>query len=160
MTRTRRALVAVARFLLDWRTGLTIAASLFVAILLVVVVLGARIATDALDARDSTATAATRRIDKLNDRIEELGTQLTLQAAINGQRLGELSEQVAALQEQVRQLGGEPVVVVDPRQPDRTTTTTTTAPPTTSSTTTTTAPPPPPEDDCRVELLGICIGGR
>lgn len=158
MMRFRRAVIAVARFFLDWRTGLTLAASLFVAILLVVVVLGARIAIDALEARDNTASSATRRIDQLNDRIEELGSQLTLQASVNGVRLGELSEQVAALQEQVRQLGGEPVVVDDPRQ--QVTTSTTTAAPPPPPTTTTTAPPP--EDDCRVvEVLGRClIGGR
>ena len=155
----RRAVLATLRFLFDWRTGLTLLASLVVALVLVVVITGARTTQDALDARQRTAVAASRRIDKLNDRIGDLAEQLVTSAYSNGQQLGALSDQVAALQEQVRQLGGEPVVV----HPAGTTSTTqpgttpTTRPP--SSTTTTTAPKPKPNPPrCRgINVLGICV---
>lgn len=158
MTWHRRAVLSTVRFLFDWRTGLTVLASLLVALVLVVVVTGARTTQNALDARQRTAVAATRRIDRLNDRIEELGAELVVAAYSNGQRLGELSDQVAALQEQVRQLGGDPVIVNDPattttrpRQTATTTSTTTTTKP--LSTTTTTTP-------CRLTVAGRCIGGH
>lgn len=152
----RRAVLATIRFVLDWRTGLTLLASLVVALVLVVVITGARTTQDALDARDRTAVAAARRIDKLNDQIEDLGAQLVTSAYSNGRRIGQLSDQVAALQEQVRQLGGEPVVVVTPTAQPTPTTSTPAPPPTT---TTTTPPAPPGDPDDRFCIGPICIGG-
>lgn len=103
--------------------------------------------------------AASRRIDILNQQIDELGKELTAEARTNGARIGELTEQVSVLQEQVRQLGGEPVVVnvAEPRSSPTPATTTTTTP---SPTTTTTTPPDPQEEppDDGTCLLGFCIG--
>jgi hypothetical protein len=113
----------------DWRTGLTLLASLVVALVLAVVITGARTTNDALEARNRTASAATRRIDMLNEKIDRLGAELAVaneNAVDNGNRIGQLDAQIGALQEQVRALGGRPVVP---------TTTTTTRPPSTTTTT-------------------------
>jgi hypothetical protein len=125
------------RWLSNWRNGATLVASLLVALVAFVVIDASQARQDALDARNRTAATATRRIDKLNDRIEALGTMLFEQADANGQRIGELTTQISALQEQVRQLGGKPVVVVN-----GTGTTSTTS--MSSTTTTTTRRPPTP----------------
>lgn len=137
----RRAMFSTIRFLLDWRTGLTFCASLFVALLLAVVVTGAQTTREALDTRNRTAAAAARRIDLLNERIEILSGSVE----DNNRVIGELRQQVADLSEQVRQLGGEPVVRTSTTSGQ---TTTTTAP---SETTTTTAAPEPDDDD-------FCVG--
>ena len=147
--------MTVLRWVSDWRNGAVVAASAFVALVAFVTIDASVARNDALEARNRTAAAATRRIDLLNDRIEALGDQLAASAYSNGERIGALALQVAALQEQVRQLGGEPVIVNHPS------TTTTAAPQTTTttrprgrpSTTTTTRP-------CRApEVAGICIEG-
>jgi hypothetical protein len=130
------------RWLSNWRNGATLVASLLVALVAFVVIDASQARQDALDARNRTAATATRRIDKLNDRIEALGTMLFEQADANGQRIGELTAQVEALSQQVRDLGGTPIVVqpsassssssqqptttTAPRAPSPTTTTTTT----------------------------------
>lgn len=107
-------------------------------------------AKESLDARARTAAAATRRIDLLNDRIEDLSAEIEA----NGVVIGQLRGEIAALQEQIRQMGGDPVVV-------RTTTTTTQRPtPTTTPSTTTTTQPAPQEEppDGEICLFFICIG--
>lgn len=148
----------IVRWLFDWRTGLTVCCSLVVALVLVVVVAGARTTHDALAARDRTSAAASRRIDMLNQRIEEL----TDEAKGNGARIGQLLDQINVLSEQVRRLGGRPVVTVvtEPRPSSSTSsttpprsTTTTTQPRRPPSTTTTTTPPR------RTCIVGICLGG-
>lgn len=139
------------RWLFNWRNGATVVVSLVVALVAFVVIDASRARDAAIDARNQTAAAATRRVDLLNDRIEELGGQLALSSESNGARLGALAEQVAALQEQVRQLGGDPVIVVRPAPPP--------SPPTTSTTTSTTSPPTTTTTLCRVNVLGRCIGG-
>ena len=147
--------MTVLRWVSDWRNGAVVVASAFVALVAFVTIDASVARNDALEARNRTAASASRRIDLLNDRIEALGDQLAAAAFSNGERIGALAYQVAALQEQVRQLGGEPVIVNQP------TTTTTTAPQTTTTTTrprgrpsTTTTRP------CRApEVAGICIEG-
>lgn len=154
MTHLRAVARAVGRWAADWRTGAAVAATAFVALLIVIVVSSTTTTQDALDARQATASAASRRIDRFNARIEELGTEISTAAFTNGVRIGELADQVAALQEQVRQMGGDPVVpstttTTSTTRPRSATTTTTTRPP---STTTTTRP-------CAVSVAGRCIGG-
>lgn len=144
---------ASIRTLVDWRTGAMVLATVVVALVIAVVITGAQTTRAALDTRNQTALAATRRIDLLNERINELGSQLVAQAESNGERLGQLSEQVAALQEQVRQLGGEPVIVAAPYASSTSTTAAAS-----STTTSTTAASPPPESG-GVCLGPICIGG-
>lgn len=153
MTRLRAAGQALGRWAADWRTGAAVAATAFVALLIVVVVSSTLTTQDALDARQATAAAASRRIDRLNARIEELGDEISTAAFTNGVRIGELADQVAALQEQVRQMGGEPVVIVEPRRSDSTTTSTSTTSTTRPSSTTTTTRP------CTLNVAGRCIGG-
>lgn len=152
---------ALRRWVADPRTGMAVAVSLLAAAVIATVLISGITAQRALGSRDQTGAAASRRVDLLNERIEELGDRLVEENRENGIRIGELSDQVAALQEQVRQLGGIPVVVVS-----TTTTTTGPAPATTTSmtqpppTTTTTQPPPeePPPDDGGICLGPICIG--
>lgn len=147
-----RPLRAFLGWFADWRNGATVVASVGVAVVAFVLIDASMARNDALEARNRTAAAATRRIDILNDRIEELGADLVESAASNGLRLGVLSEQVAALQEQVRQLGGEPVIVNPPSTTTTTRpgTTTTSSPPSTTTTTT-----PPPEEP---PAGGLCLG--
>lgn len=59
-------------------------------------------ASQAIDSR----AASSRRIDLLQAQIEALRARLERQAT----EAGQLREQIAALSEQVRQLGGRPVV--------------------------------------------------
>lgn len=148
------------RWMFDYRTGAMVAASLLAAAVIGMVILSGLATRDALHARQATAEAATRRIDRLQDEIHDLGEQLTADARANGHRIGELTDQIAVLQEQVRQLGGTPIVVQAPRSSRST-------PPTTAPRpTTTTAPKPqpaptttttPPRRGC---VLVVCIGGK
>lgn len=147
---TRRA--RVWRWATDWRNGATLAATLFMVVLLVFV-------TDAIDGRReafralerqtaqqvSAREAATRRIDLLQARIDELVGKGETNAAVLGQLVGE----VEALRAQVRAMGGSPVV--DDRTAITSTTasrgavveaTTTTARRAPATTTTTQTPPP------------------
>lgn len=103
---TARAARAAGRWLIDWRTGLTFLASIVVALLLVVVITGARTTQAALAARQDIAERATRRIDLQNQKISEL---IALSQS-SAEKIGALSDQVAVMQEQVRQLGGVPIV--------------------------------------------------
>lgn len=107
---TRRA---VWRWFADWRNGATIAASIVAVIVLVIVVDAVRARHEALSALRVTAEqavdarrAATRRIDLLSERIVEL-ERSTSDA---GAEVSRLRAEVAALQQQLRQLGAEPVV--------------------------------------------------
>ena len=140
----------VLRWITDWRNGLMVVASVFVALLAFIVIDSAHARTDALhaqsqalEARSATAKAASRRIDLLQKRIADLEAQGVYRSA----EIGEMRAEVAALQRQVEQQGGTPIV-------PRTTTTTTPRPTTTTtrprSTTTTTRP-------CSVSVPGVCL---
>jgi type II secretory pathway pseudopilin PulG len=169
MSRIGRAVVGTVRWVADWRTGAVACASALVLLLAYVVVDGKLARDRALDVAVATAEqaqdareAATRRIDLLLERIDALEQQ----GRDNGALIGDLRTQVAALQEQVRQLGGQPVITSSPPTtsplagpgpgPGRPT-------PSPSTTTTTTTTAPPPEDDepllCRVPLIP-CGGTR
>lgn len=164
----------------DWRNGLmlvgTIVAAALLSLLVVVVIDSINARKSALDALQSvneraadTRRAATRRIDLQQARIEELEGWVQT----SGQAIGELSTTVSALTEQVRQMGGEPVVSPRPPttstpQPRPSTPPTTAAPaapnpaPSPPPTAPPSAPRPEPEpepDPGGVCLLGICIGG-
>lgn len=104
MTTARR----VARRLLevfDWRTFAV--AGVFAAVLLVgfLVYSAFAAAHDATDAANRRGAAATRRIDLLNSEIQQLQQQI----AKGADQRGQLAAVVAALAQQVRQLGGTPV---------------------------------------------------
>jgi predicted GTPase len=140
-----RWLRAVGRWASDWRTGAVLLGSLVVGAVIALIIVSGVNTHDALEARNRTAEAATRRIDKLSKEIDKLTDELVATTASNGQRIGELTAQIAALQEQVRELGGRPVVpatttTVAQRAP---TSTTTTRPPQTTPTTSTTTTSPP-----------------
>jgi TolA-binding protein len=146
-----RFLRAPIRWVLDWRTGATFAVTALV-VLLTFIVFDASAARDqALDTALDQRQAATRRIDMLLAEVANLRED----AEANGQRIGELLDQVAVLQEQVRQLGGRPVVV-------QTTTTARRSSPTTQprSTTTTTQPRrnPPATTTTTTQPDRTCVG--
>jgi hypothetical protein len=131
------------RWLSNWRNGATVLASVVIALVAFVVIDASQARQEALDARNRTATAATRRIDKLNDKIGETDSR----------QIGETNAKLAALEEQIRQLGGKPVVVsIGSTQagstPPPSTTSTTSPRPTTTTTTT------PPQPRC---VLVICV---
>lgn len=129
-----------------------------VTVLTVAVGLFAWLAFTAIASEREGRSAAVRRIDMLNDRIDELGDELVAESRSNGQQIGELTAQIDALSEQVRQLGGEPVIVVTTDDGSRgggaRSTTTTSAPPASTTTTSTTSPPEPCDG---VGALDICI---
>ena len=139
-----RWLRAPVRWVLDWRTGVTFAITALVVLLAFVVFDASDARNRALDTALDQRQAATRRIDMLLDEV----ANLRVDAEANGHRIGQLLDQVSVLQEQVRQLGGRPVVVQttsttsrrSSTQPRRSTTTTTTQPRRDPPTTTTTQP--------------------
>jgi len=149
---------AFGRWITDWRTGAVLLASLLAGAVIALVIVSGVQSHDALEARNRTAAAASRRIDLLNDQIE----QLNAKATVNGERIGELIAQIGALQEQVRQMGGQPIVAVTTTttptgaRPSSSTTTTTPRPPVAPAPTTTTTTPPRP---CTAQIAGVCIGG-
>lgn len=153
----------------DWRNGLmmvgTIVAAALLSLLVVVVVDSINARKSALEALESvneratdTRRAATRRIDQQQARINQLEGEVQAY----GRTIGELGSTVTALTEQVRQMGGRPIVVSSSSP-------TAVAPPPGTSPTTTApaAPEPDPEppgsepdpDPGGICLLGICIGG-
>jgi hypothetical protein len=67
-------------------------------------------AAEALRAQAESRQAASRRIDLLTGEIR----RLTSESKTRGEQVAELQAQVEALIEQVRQMGGNPVVVVRP----------------------------------------------
>lgn len=103
---------AVIRWLADWRTGVTIAGSVLAAVLLLVV-LDARAARQgAIDAATSTAEqaidtreAATRRIDLLSQKFD----RLVVAQNVSSSTIARLEAEVAALEQQVDNLGERPV---------------------------------------------------
>lgn len=150
MRRVRR----VFGWLADYRNGAVVVASVVVALVAYVVIDASQARREALDAsesaleaRSATAAGATRRIDLLQARIADLEES----GQDNSEEIGALKAEVSALQRQIEQEGGSPVV---PR------TTTTTAPSAPPSTTTTTAPPPEPqpEEPEPDEGSGLCLG--
>lgn len=144
---------AFGRWLVDPRTGIAVAVSFLAAAVIAFVITSGQTAHDALAARDKTAAAATRRIDKLNGQIAEL----VIEVAAGREDVGKARADISALQEQVRQLGGRPVVVTTSTSATgdegRTPATRPRPSPAPSTTTTTTVPP---QRRC---LAGIvCLG--
>lgn len=147
----RRANAAVWR-VVDWRYIASLAAAGLVAAIIASLITQADArresdsrATQALQAQTESRQAATRRIDLLNGRITRLD-ELLVDAETDS---AELRTAVAALTEQIRRMGGRPIVTtVAPRRTAAATATTTTspatpaAPPTTQPAPTTTTPPP------------------
>ena len=149
---------SVRRWLLDWRNGATVLASILVALLGLVVVdsihgrhqanrLLQREIARGVDAR----AASTRRIDALTRQV------------------GALTEQVSELRDQLLRLGVEPTVAAPAVQPVPSTTSTTRPPPsttTTSTTTTSTTRPPSTTTSttapCRVvnPLTNLCVASN
>lgn len=135
------------RWLLDWRTGVVVVSTVLVALLAVAVVVSAQSARDALAANDKQRHINDAQVAALNDRIS------TLEALTrdDNQHIAELLTEVSALQEQVRQLGGKPVVTSS--SAGSSTTATTAAPQPTPTTTSTTTPP-----CATVVIANRCVG--
>lgn len=123
-------------------------AALFVALVIAVVISSTQTAADAIDARNRTESTAERQIARLNDRIEEL----TVQVGETGDAVGAARTEIEALREQIRRMGGEPVVTTTTTTSRPRSTTTTRPQSTTTSTTTTTTQP-----SCEREVAGICL---
>lgn len=85
---------------------LSVALAGLVGLAIVAFVSSQEAADQALRTRDRTAAAATRRIDLLQDRIDELVGR----GEANAELLGQLVAEVEALRAQVRSLGGDPIV--------------------------------------------------
>lgn len=114
MGRLRSGLRGAGNFAADWKNGATLLASVLVALLAVTVIDGIRARGDVLEqARQDAATAqatanqarsaqqaATRRIDRLTTGQQQLGRQVAF-----------LLEENSALRQQVRDMGGAPIVI-------------------------------------------------
>lgn len=143
----------VARWFVDWRNGVVILASVMVAMFSWVIIDGSikthsalRTADRAIAASDASARAsqaevqrgidsrqaATERINALQARIGDL----IVEVQMANESAGASAARQEALANQVRQLGGRPVVV-------QTSTATTRPTPVTTATPTTTTRPPP-----------------
>lgn len=150
-------------------SALSVTVAVLATLAVVATVTSYRSAQSALHTRDDTAARSSARISALSDQIGVLSSQ----AQANSTRIGELIGEVHALEEQVRQMGGAPVVT-EPRLTSPTTTTTTIptaaapqspspAPP--APTTTTTSPPPstttttPPPPCTSLPVVG-CINAK
>lgn len=168
------------RWLADRRNLATVAATLVAGVLmalLVVTVIGAlRARGDAVEALEDTVAAqldvrraATRRIDLLQERIGELTD--TLERQVSG--VGEMQAQIEALQEQIEQMGGQPVVPRERRSgtepddegdderdpsPEPTDRPRRPSPPP-SPTPSPTPTPTPPDDGVCLPFTDICTGG-
>jgi hypothetical protein len=134
----------LGRWLTDWRNGATLVATLVLVVVLLVVndaIAGRSQAFDALERQQdqlaASRAAASRRIDLLQARIDDLVGQ----GQVDAQVLGQLVAEVEALRSQVRMLGGRPVIETPSDQPIVIVATTSTTRPTSTSTSSTPAPP-------------------
>lgn len=169
----RRSARTAARWLLDWKNGVTVLGTVMVVLLAFIVFDAARARDKALDAAIASdeesivqRAATTRRIDLLLDEIEAL----RLEAFANGERIGGLTEQIGVLQEQVRRLGGVPFTTSTTSAPSAGQRPSSPAPapsprpappsrPAPRPAPTPPQPPPAPEPEPGgVCLLGICLG--
>lgn len=107
--RLRRALFRTTE-VLDYRTFVVATVFLFLLLIGYLTVSSIQQAHDATVNAVAARQAATRRIDLLNSQIGQLQAAI---AAGQDQR-GQLATAVQALQAQVRQLGGQPVVIITP----------------------------------------------
>lgn len=141
------------RLLLDWHNGATLVIAFMAASLLIFAITFARDRANAIESsRQALKVAENKdaRIDKLNAQIRRLVDEqqalVTANAEANAQSRADrarMEAEILALQEQIRQLGGKPVVPVSTTTTTRPTstttgpaqTTTTTRPPTTTTTT-------------------------
>jgi len=145
---------------LDYRTF--VVATGFLSLMLVgfIVVASLQRAHEATQSADQRGRAASRRIDLLNTEIKELQAEI---AAGRDER-GQLAASVAALAAQIRQLGGQPVVMVTPGttiivRPSAAPTPTpgrSTAPRPTAHPTATRTPSPSPSPSCTRLLILPC----
>lgn len=167
-----RRLRRMARWLFDYRNGLTLVGTGLLILLSVTVTDSIQSRNRAFDAlklanrqQSDARAAATRRIDLLQQEIAGLRSD----AQANGGRISELLTEVTALQEQVRQMGGRPVVT-EQAATTATTTTVRTSPTTTTTrpaaspapigppaTTTTTRPPPPPTTTSTTTCVTVLV---
>lgn len=97
--------------ILDYRTFVVATAFLITALVGYLVFSAFQAAHDSTSAANQRGQAATRRIDLLNREIDELNDQLRGLTADAARERGELSTKIDALAEQVRRMGGRPIVV-------------------------------------------------
>lgn len=134
-----KTLRSVGRWLVDWRNGATLVASIVAVVVLLTTVDAIAGRREAFEQLRSSRQAASRRIDLLQARIDELVADGEADTA----RVAQLDAEIDALRLQVQGLGGTPVVAPRPNV----TTPRSTSPPPSSPTTTTTPPrtePPGP----------------
>jgi len=103
--------------LVTWSAAGPVLAYLLSALLVLSVVDAFVIAHDAIDTRNRTAAAASRRIDQLQHEISYLQTRLRNTAARDGRERGRLEDAIQALATQIRQAGGQPVTTGQPPAP-------------------------------------------
>jgi hypothetical protein len=104
----------VIRWLRDWRTLTALSGAVLVALLAVLVVTSITDRERALQVAKAATSNAQDERAILNRRVDQLLAQISqLQAdsQANGEQLAVLRREVVLLQQQVRDLGGQPVVV-------------------------------------------------
>lgn len=127
----------------DWRTLAAVAGVLLMALLIVGAFTSDHARRDAIASQRNAARTTAMRISALEHTIAEQTAQIARQA----DEIGSLHGSIAALEEQVRRMGGQPISTpktgsAAPAGPSPTTTTTT-APPRPSPTVPPTQPPRP-----------------
>lgn len=161
----RRHLARLGRFVTDWRNGATLLASVLVALLVFLVIDAQQARNDSAEAQKRTSAAATRRIDLLTKTQQGLVGQIArlVETAAKQQAA------IAALEEQVRQMGGEPVAGQDDidgldrifptatPQPSPSPSRSTVGPRPTPTPTRSPTPRPSPSPTCTVQIAGQCI---
>lgn len=103
------------RRLFSWSAAGPVLAYL-ASMLVVIAVVGAFVdAHDATDARNKTAAAAARRIDKMQTEIDSLQTRLRNLSTRDAQERGRLEDAIQALVSQLREAHLEPVTTGQPQ---------------------------------------------
>jgi hypothetical protein len=158
MTRLKRVAYRLTE-ILDYRTFIVAGAFVTLGIVGYLIFAALQQAHDATEAQNRSRMAASRRIDLLNAQIEALQHEI----AAGAEQRGDLAAKLAALAEQVRQLGGKPVVIITPtfRRTSSPTSTRPTSQPTPSPTssaapkpTRSPSPSPTPSPTCLLPILG------
>jgi cell division protein FtsB len=138
------------RWLVDWRVGATLAAAIFVGLLLFVVLDSSSGRHEALEALKAQAAQAIDIREAQSRRIDSLQSQVA-----------DLTDQIILLRDQISAMGERPAVDAPARPRPTENTTPTTAKPTPRTTTTTTPPSSttttrPPPQCTTVPVLGRC----
>lgn len=152
------------------RLLLALATAGIVALAIVGFVTKTQDADEALRQRQDTANKAFARVNELLVKIDGLDAEIAgLQgsAVLNAGRIAELQTDVTALVEQVRRMGGQPIVASSQNRPGTAATTTTTVPPSPTQSSPGAQPQPPappnPPPACStpvtVPVLGCVIKG-